>query len=583
MRFRGLQKLLAIREESAKASEASNGSANSLLTSSQQRLVSLGAVGLGGSGLHLEDTFSILGPLDVDALERALAALCMRHAVLRSTFTIAAGVASQTPSTAADFRIERLELTSEQAVPEVGEPLAVEWARALIHRSFDLANEAPWRVGLIRFDDERHWLVLVVHHIAHDRWSRDLIRRELGLLYARYVSPSHAPTRQLAALPVALTDVARWQRDLLASPTGRSLADWWARALDGVSTAGGLRRTAEGPAARTRARVQRQLSPARTRELRQLANRLDVGLFVPLLAAHALLLREQGSGDDFMICTPMAGREDGRVHGLVGYLANIVPVRVSLAGLDSGVAALTERVRATVEDAYVHQDLPIQKLACLADPRLRPRSLFALQNTPNFPLRLLDCETQTLELAGGQTDFESFLEITPDGPGLRLDLTHDSSVISADAAEAALERYEAWISAIITDQLPDDSPAIERGSGAPAKPPRPIGVGATAPVSSLASLARVDRERQIGARFSALLDGAELEASLQALGVGSLALLQLLAAIEREYGVSLPLSRDLTTVPLRDLAGRTLDHVELDTMLRRPNELSGRGSDVMVL
>ncbi|MFV8755926.1 condensation domain-containing protein [Nannocystaceae bacterium ST9] len=581
-----MQKIFEIREPAKlRGSEAGHSGVledrgESRSTNSQRRLFDLVAAGLGGSHLHLEDIFSIRGPLDPEALGVALRLLAARHPVLRARFV---DRDRHVIGAVDDLRVETLDVSTSSfdSTPDSAAQITAEAAvriRAFVERPFNLTREPPWRAGLIRVDADLHWLVIVIHHIAHDRWSRDIIRREIGVFYDRVTSGA---SPLVGDLPIRLDDVADWQHRLLAGPTGERLVDWWSRELEGVPAAGGLRPFTGGVGSRERARIRRYLAPETTRELRALANRADVGLLVPLLAAYGLLLREQGSGDDFLICTPMAGREDGLVQGLVGYLANIVVVRIRFPTKDFTTQSLLGHFRGIVEGAYVHQDLPMQELACLAAPGLRPRSLFALQNTPGYPLRLAGCVVEPIELPGGRTDFESFLEVAPAGPRLALDLAHDASVIAEPDAAAALERYAELLAALVEDR-------VELRHAAPRQR-----VNAAVPAvnhaidESTTGRDRAGRERWVAARLSALLGGVDLDASLQSLGVGSLALLQWLAAVERELGVALPLSTDLTTLPLLALAERTLDHIELDTMLRRPIELGelpgGRGFDTIEL
>ena len=49
---------------------------------------------------------------------------------------------------------------------------------AIVRQSIDLARDIPIRVRLLRFADDDHALVVVVHHIAFDGWSAAIFSRE---------------------------------------------------------------------------------------------------------------------------------------------------------------------------------------------------------------------------------------------------------------------------------------------------------------------------------------------------------------------------------------------------------------------
>ena len=57
-------------------------------------------------------------------------------------------------------------------------------AREEARRPFDLARGPLFRASLLRLGDEDHVLLLNVHHIVSDGWSRGVLIREVAALYA---------------------------------------------------------------------------------------------------------------------------------------------------------------------------------------------------------------------------------------------------------------------------------------------------------------------------------------------------------------------------------------------------------------
>ena len=83
---------------------------------------------------------------------------------------------------------------------------------------FDMAKGPLMRAALVRLADEKHALVLTLHHVITDWWSFRVLYRELLTLYQAFSSGSISP---LPELTIQYGDYARWQREWLQ---GKELA-----------------------------------------------------------------------------------------------------------------------------------------------------------------------------------------------------------------------------------------------------------------------------------------------------------------------------------------------------------------------
>ncbi|MBD2818708.1 hypothetical protein ID867_17235 [Streptomyces parvulus] len=97
--------------------------------------------------------------------------------------------------------------------------------------SFDLGAEIPVRARLLRLSEQEHVLLLLIHHIAGDAWSRTPLAQDLTAAYTARCA-GKAPSWQ--PLPVQYADYALCSATYSAttatptaspdgnSPTGRS-------------------------------------------------------------------------------------------------------------------------------------------------------------------------------------------------------------------------------------------------------------------------------------------------------------------------------------------------------------------------
>jgi hypothetical protein len=160
--------------------------------------------------------------LHVDAFERALQALIVRHETLRTTFPSIDGVAYQCVADDSHLQLHWQDFSAlpDDARQQRLQQLADEQA----HQPFDLERGPLLRACLVKAAEREHYFVLTLHHIVTEGWAMDIFARELGELYEAFVDERESP---LAPLPVQYLDYSVWQRQWLESGEGaRQLAYW---------------------------------------------------------------------------------------------------------------------------------------------------------------------------------------------------------------------------------------------------------------------------------------------------------------------------------------------------------------------
>ncbi|MET8974169.1 amino acid adenylation domain-containing protein [Streptomyces sp. NPDC004539] len=253
---------------------------------------------------------------------------------------------------------------------EVAEPLDQSATlSALASREFRLAEELPIRAHLIVLGPEDHVLLLVLHHIAADGQSLEPLARDLAVAYGAR-SEGRAPGWK--PLPVQYGDFAVWQEELLRDRevVGRQLA-YWTRVLEGLPDELALPVDRSRPARATHrgGDVPVRFGAELHGQIRELAGETGTTPFMVVQAALAVLLTRLGAGTDVPIGTPVAGRSDEVLDGVIGCFLNTLVLRTDTSG-DPGFRELLDRVRETDLSAHAHQDLPFEQVVeALAPPR----------------------------------------------------------------------------------------------------------------------------------------------------------------------------------------------------------------------
>ncbi|HLL47574.1 MAG TPA: condensation domain-containing protein, partial [Longimicrobiaceae bacterium] len=314
------------------------------LSFAQQRLWLVDRMEGGGAAYHVPAAFRLRGPLDVDALGRALTEVVRRHEALRTSFPEVDGAPVQAVAAAAavPLPVEALDGAGEAA-------LARRLAKAA-GLPFDLAAGPLFRALLLRTGAGEHVLFLDVHHVVSDGWSMEILLRELSALYGAFTRGEPSP---LPELEVQYADYAVWQRGWLVGEVLEEQLAFWRRRMEGAPAVLELPADRPRPAARSyRGAVHPFcLAAPLATELKALAGREGATLHMVLLAAFQLLHSRLSGEDDVVVGTPVAGRTRAEVEPLVGFFVNTLPLRADLSG-DPAFRELLRRVRETTLDAY---------------------------------------------------------------------------------------------------------------------------------------------------------------------------------------------------------------------------------------
>jgi hypothetical protein len=319
----------------------------------------------------------LTGEPDVVALHRALRLVCDRHEALRTVFAADGdGTVWQKVLEPADVTLTVVDAADPGATGRLTDLAARHAALA----PFDLSADRPVRAHLIGCGSGEHVLLLTVHHIACDGYSAEILAREVSTAYEAALAGLDP---ELPALTVQYRDFAWWQQARLAGDRRQRMTDHWMRTLDGAPVALELPTDHPRPAVfRYRGATEPvHLDSDLTAKVREAAAENRVTTFMTTLAGLAVLLHRYTGREDILIGIPVAGRPDPGLENLIGFFANTLVVRVSLAG-DPSAWELIERVHAACLDAFDHQDLPFEQLV----EQLRPDR--DLSRTPIFQVML---------------------------------------------------------------------------------------------------------------------------------------------------------------------------------------------------
>ncbi|MCP5015770.1 MAG: amino acid adenylation domain-containing protein [Ketobacter sp.] len=410
------------------------------LSFAQQRMWFLHQWEPNSPAYNIPNALRMTGSLNITALETAVNEIVRRHQVLQMGYGIEAEepVLRRHPNPHIALPIVDMDGADEAAVMAL---LQEEGARP-----FDLTQELPIRMFLIRLAPQEHVLILNLHHITTDGWSMGVLLRELAALYNAFCDNKPVP---FSDLPIQYSDFAYWQRSWLQGDVLEKQLTYWKQQLTGATAVLELPTDYPRPAMRTLngAITRFTIPPDLTQAIKQSAQQAGLTPFMFMLAAYQILLYRYSGQTDILVGSPIANRNRSEIENLIGFFVNTLVLRTNLAH-NPRVCEVLQQVRDTTLDAYAHQDLPFEKLV---EELHLPRTLshnplfqvmFIYQNIPHEPLVLSDLVVQPLEGDNGTSKFDLNLVMEEDGDTLHGTLTYNTDLFTADRMVRMAEHYQ---------------------------------------------------------------------------------------------------------------------------------------------
>src|SRR5215469_17322342 len=296
------------------------------LSFAQERLWFIDQLEPDSAAYNIFEVFTVHSELDLDQLEEAFNLIIARHEILRTVFPSLEGQAQQLILQRLEFKLECIDVSRYENKEEC-HVRAKEICRTEAVTPFDLARGPLFRCKVIKLAEDEHILMLNMHHIITDGWSRGVLMKELGLILEA-LGQGRPP--ELPALPIQYVDYSVWQKQWLAqNGVLKEKLTYWRKKLAGIAESLNLVTDYPRPkvqsfgGARHTFRMDAQL----TGELKCLARQRSATLYMVLLAAFKLLLFRYTGQNDICVGSAIANRQYRETEGLIGMFVNTLALR----------------------------------------------------------------------------------------------------------------------------------------------------------------------------------------------------------------------------------------------------------------
>lgn len=382
------------------------------LSLNQRRLWFLHCMEGPNPAYNIPMVLDMTGTLNREALYEAICDVVERHEILRTIFPENDGDAHQIILDAKTVKpvIKMVDVDQASLSQNIHEA-----ARYV----FDITKEPSFRAQLFSVNQNKHALLLLMHHIVSDGWSLNPLCNDVAAAYAARLK---GKTPAWKPLPIQYADFALWQQEN-AGTEGKvhrlfaNQLDYWRHTLKGLpeqlDLPGEVKEGDIHDGKTIKVHIHRDLH----RRLSKLAQDHKASLFMVIQTAFSALLTRLGAGTDIPFGCPIAGRHDDALDDLIGFFVNTIVLRMDTSGNPS-FRALLERVRKVNLSAYANQDLPFDRLVEELNPtRAKGRNplfqvMVAFQSTPEVVVDMPGLSTEMKLINVESPKFDLTLELS---------------------------------------------------------------------------------------------------------------------------------------------------------------------------
>ncbi len=280
------------------------------LSSAQKRMYFLYEYNKTSLNYNTPQVVCLDGDLNADLVKEVFNKLINRHESLRTIFKVIDEKPVQKILENQEIDIEFFN-SSPSEVPNIVQEFI---------RPFDLNNGPLIRVGVIRLEQEKHILILDMHHIITDGVSDSILVKEFMTLYTG---------ETLAPLSLQYKDYAEWQQQKNRQLEISEQKEFWLNLFKDEVQPINLPSDFKRPNIKGHqgATISFDIDEKQAKKLKSISEESGSTDFMTLLSGYYILLHKLTNQNDIVIGTPVAGREHEDLNGMIGMFVNTLPLR----------------------------------------------------------------------------------------------------------------------------------------------------------------------------------------------------------------------------------------------------------------
>lgn len=402
------------------------------LSSEQKRLWFLYRLNPQDTSYNITFSIEIDGLLNKEALDQSLTELVEKQSGLLTTIFDIDGEAFQVINKSKKINLKIEDLTCKSNAENIFEELVNEE----YCKVFNMEEDTPLRMRLIKYSDDRWSLIVVIHHIFCDGWSmgvfckmlKELYKKNTGEEYDELIFQNVTPYYEYAKYNETRdrkSDIDFWKKNMADANLVTSLPYSYPQcdSVDATSN-------------ESKGVINKR------NEVLKFCKENRITMFSFLLGIYGLVINKYCFEKNITVGTPLLNRNNEKWKNTVGFFANTIALNFTIAQ-DDDIRVYFSKINNMVIDSIDHGEFQFDELVDILEVKRNKstypvfNSMFALQNNVLFAKgRDNTCGNITMKMMSPEHDsnvqFNLISTIIDDGDILKIDIVGKKGLFSKE-------------------------------------------------------------------------------------------------------------------------------------------------------
>jgi len=428
---------------------------NYAISDAQKRLWILSQFEGGSVVYNMPSVIKMRTDIRLDILKTSVKAVIERHEILRTVFK--ENPEGEVRQWVLKSKEQYLNIQYLDLVDSEDQQVKVEdYVNQDVLEPFDLENGPLFRAALFKIGEREYVFYYNIHHLISDGWSTEVLFHDIQAYYEAF---EQGKPPGISPLRIQYKDYTAWQFEQLMQPSFEEHKKYWLEQFAGTIPVLDLPIALKRPIIKTNngSNLGIYLSEDLSEALKNFCRQNGGSLFMGLLASLNALFSRYTDQEEFVIGSPVSGRDHKELENQIGFYANTLAFKNQVRA-DDTFRSVFLRVKYNTLEAHQHRQYPFDRLIeDLELTRDMSRNLLfdimlVLQNEQSKETPTPGTTDNIMDYGVEMSKFDLLFTFREMGKIIGLSVNYNTDIFPKEAVERLIRHFRQMLSAMLQYQ-----------------------------------------------------------------------------------------------------------------------------------